>query len=390
MHRNVSHSHTDFHQPRTGCEGDLFCKQPIAQNCSANGATPTRPPAPHRTPPPKAQRPIGTSPSHVQPPEIASPTPGDQQPHTRTPLPRDTFTIEFSNLTAAFKKADCEAYMNTLSPASIDLLVTSPPYFIGKEYDHSTQVADFEQTIARLLPRISRALKPGGSVCWQLGNHVSSGGILPLDLCVANAMRKSNSFRLRNRIIWIYSHGTHARRRFSGRHETILWYTKGHDYYFNLDAVRVPQKYPGKRHYKGPNKGDYSGNPLGKNPGDYWESGALWNIPNVKANHIEKTAHPCQFPVALAQRLVLALCPPSGFVLDPFMGSGTTAVAALLHGRHFLGCDISSEYLAIAASRLRDLKLGTLKHRPDAPIHGPSPNQKVANAPDHFYSHQET
>ena len=84
------------------------------------------------------------------------------------------------------------------------------------------------------------------------------------------------------RVIWTFEHGAHARKRLSGRHETVLWYTKGDNYEFNLDQIRIPQKYPGKRHYKGPNRGELSGNPLGKNPGD------VWSIPNVKANHVEK------------------------------------------------------------------------------------------------------
>ena len=389
MTPSVSRHHIDLSQPSPVSHVPLIPGQPTAQNRSTNHHTPTRQPPPHPIPTIKPHSPTVTPHGLIEHPGNPSSTSRYHESHAPTPPPCDTFVIQFNNSTAKFSNADCEAYMKTLGPQSIDLFVTSPPYFIGKEYDPSKQIADFEQTIARLLPNISRALKAGGSVCWQLGNHVSIEGILPLDFCVANAMKQSNSFRLRNRIIWAYSHGTHARRRFSGRHETILWYTKGTEYYFDLDAVRVPQKYPGKKHYKGPNKGDYSGNPLGKNPGDYWESGALWEIPNVKANHIEKTAHPCQFPVALVQRLVLALCPPSGVVLDPFMGSGTTAVASLLHGRHFRGCDISAEYLHIAASRLHQLTLGTLKYRLDTPIHGPSRNQKVAMTPDHFHTQQE-
>ena len=295
--------------------------------------------------------------------------------------------FNISGVVAGLEQADSLAFLQSIECESVDLLVTSPPYFIGKEYDHSTLVADFKETILRLLPDLERVLKPGGSICWQVGNHVSKDGIMPLDYIVASAMRQSEKFQLRNRIIWTFSHGNHARRRFSGRHETILWYTKGNDYFFDLDAVRVPQKYPGKRHYKGPNKGEFSGNPLGKNPGDYWELGAVWDIPNVKANHVEKTGHPCQFPIALVRRLVLALCPKGGIVLDPFVGSGTTAVAALLDGRNFLGCDIADKYLEIAKSRLNSLTNGTLKFRGDIPVHVPSGKEMVAVAPDHFKIH---
>ena len=290
------------------------------------------------------------------------------------------------NVTASIDQADSADFLQTLDPVSVDLVVTSPPYFIGKEYDPSTHISDFKATITRLLPDIHRILKPGGSVCWQVGNYVSSNEIVPLDYVTARAMTKAPAFHLRNRIIWAYSHGNHERRRFSGRHETILWYTKGNDYYFDLDLVRIPQKYPGKRHYKGPNRGSYSGNPQGKNPGDLWELGAVWHIPNVKANHPEKTDHPCQYPIALVRRLVLALSPKGGVVLDPFVGSGTTALGSLLVGRNFIGCDITAKYLSITESRLLALTQGRLRFRDDVPIQAPSPNSKVATAPEHFFT----
>jgi adenine-specific DNA-methyltransferase len=143
--------------------------------------------------------------------------------------------------------------------------------------------------------------------------------------------------------------------------------------------VRVPQKYPGKRHYKGPNRGEFSGNPLGKNPSDVWE------IPNVKANHIEKTQHPCQFPVALPQRLIRALAPKDGLVCDPFLGSGTSAVAAALEGRKFVGCDIQAEYVSIARKRVTNAKTKKPRFRPaEKPIYVPSTTLAVATRPPHF------
>jgi adenine-specific DNA-methyltransferase len=184
---------------------------------------------------------------------------------------------------------------------------------MGKEYDTSHSIEDFKADQLHLAPLLVRALRDGGSLCWQVGHHVQNGVTVPLDAIVYPIFAAQEGLFLRNRIVWTFGHGVHASRRFSGRHETILWFTKGHDYHFNLDAVRVPQKYPGKRHYKGPKKGEWSGNPLGKNPSD------VWDIPNVKSRHIEKTDHPCQFPVALVQRLIRALVPAQGFVVDPFM-----------------------------------------------------------------------
>ena len=185
------------------------------------------------------------------------------------------FDSRFGETGAKLIVGDFLTFLKSLDADSVDLLVTSPPYFIGKEYDISKSIEGFEQVICELLPEAERVVKTGGSICWQVGNHVHKNSILPLDHLAANAMKTTSKFRLRNRIIWMFSHGIHSKRRFSGRHETILWYTKGEDYYFDLDSVRIPQKYPGKKHYKGPKRGEFSGNPLGKNPSDFWEIGAV-------------------------------------------------------------------------------------------------------------------
>ena len=311
-----------------------------------------------------------------------------ESPVLRLPAPVANLpTLAVNVPTATIEAADCIAFLERLPDASIDLLLTSPPYFIGKEYDDSTDVSDFERRIRALMPSIDRVLTPGGSLCWQVGNHVRHNQVMPLDHTVTRAMEPHSSFRLRNRIIWTFSHGTHLQKRFSGRHETILWYTKGNDYFFDLDAARVPQKYPGKKHYKGPNRGKFSCNPLGKNPGDFWDFGATWDIPNVKANHVEKTDHPCQFPVALARRLIVALCPEKGTVLDPFLGSGTTAIASLLEGRNFVGCDISPKYTRLSQTRIDALANGTLRYREDVPIQVPTVTDSVTLPPPHFRTH---
>lgn len=275
---------------------------------------------------------------------------------------------------------DAFEFLAKLKPGSVDLIVSSPPYCMGKEYDTSVSIDDFKADHRRLAPLLVRALRDGGSLCWQVGHHVQNGVTVPLDAIVYPIFAQQKNLFLRNRIVWTFGHGVHARRRFSGRHETILWFTKGHDYDFNLDAVRVPQKYPGKRHYKGPKKGEWSGNPLGKNPSDVWE------IPNVKSRHIEKTDHPCQFPVALVQRLVRALVRGNGWVVDPFMGSGTSAVAAALESRRFVGCDIDPSYVKIARARLAQIKDGYKSHRPlEKPIFVPSGTEAVAIRPPHFW-----
>lgn len=271
---------------------------------------------------------------------------------------------------------DALKFLADLPDNTVDLAISSPPYFMGKEYDSSCSVQDFVAVHEKFSADLIRVVKLGGSICWQVGSHVRNNVVVPLDALVYSAFSKSDELRLRNRIVWTFGHGAHCSQRFSGRHETILWFTKGDKYHFDLDAVRVPQKYPSKRHYRGPKQGQLSGNPLGKNPGDVWE------IPNVKAGHVEKTEHPCQFPVALAQRLVKSLCPLNGLVIDPFMGSGSTGVAAISEGRRFAGSDIEPRYVKIARARIKALQSGTLKIRSlDQPIHIPSKNNAVARVP---------
>ena len=198
---------------------------------------------------------------------------------------------------------------------------------------------------------------------------------------------KDAGFQLRNRIIWHFEHGLHASKRFSGRYETILWFTKTDDYTFNLDSVRIPSKYPGKLHYKGEKKGLPSGNPLGKNPSDFWPvvmqdwEAEIWDIPNVKSNHPEKTIHPCQFPIELVQRCILALT-NKHVVLDPFLGVGSAIIASIMHDRKGIGFEISDEYIDVAKKRITDYLNNTLKIRPlGKPVYKPTGKESVSQIP---------
>lgn len=263
-------------------------------------------------------------------------------------------------------KGDNRKFLASLPEKSVDLIVTSPPYNIGKSYETRTDLDSYLQMQRAVVIAAERVLSEQGSMCWQVGNWVDNGRIVPLDILLYQVFDELGLV-LRNRIIWSFGHGLHSRRRFSGRYETILWFTRDtDDYYFNLDAVRVPQKYPGKRHYKGPKAGEYSGHPIGKNPSDVWE------IPNVKSNHVEKTEHQCQFPIALVQRLVRALTPPDGTVLDPYLGVGSAACAAVLEGRKGIGSELDAGYAAIARDRVADAMAGKLRYRPlEKPIYVP-------------------
>ena len=290
-----------------------------------------------------------------------------------------------SSARASIFHGDSLDLVKAIPDGLLDLTISSPPYCMGKEYEKkSSSVNDFIDAHRSVLPEIVRATSDGGSICWQVGYHLAGRDMFPLDYAVYEVMRQMPEVSLRNRIIWTFQHGLHHRTRFGGRHEVVLWFTKGRSDRFNLDAVRVPQKYPGKRSYKGPRKGEFSGNPLGKNPGD------VWDIPNVKGNHIEKTAHPCQFPVALAQRLIRALTEENDVVFDPFMGVGSAGVAALLEKRKFLGGELQRNYVDTAAGRLRTTLDGTVRVRPiDMPIYVPSAGSAVAAVPDHFFPNFE-
>lgn len=270
---------------------------------------------------------------------------------------------------------DCLELLGALPAAAAELVVTSPPYNLGKEYEARLDLDEYVAAQARVLRECVRVLSPQGSLCWQVGNYVDRGAIVPLDTALYPVF-SALGLRMRNRIVWHFEHGLHCSRRFSGRYEVVCWFTKTDDYRFQLDPVRVPQKYPGKRHFKGPKAGQLSGNPLGKNPGD------VWVIPNVKHNHVEKTEHPCQFPVELVERLVLSMTAPGGLVVDPFLGVGTTAIAALRHGRRVAGAEIEPRYVDIAWRRLELEARGELRTRPmDRPVYQPTGRERVAQPP---------
>ncbi|MCI0377226.1 MAG: site-specific DNA-methyltransferase [Gemmataceae bacterium] len=252
---------------------------------------------------------------------------------------------------------DCRGLLERMPDDSVQLVVTSPPYNLGKEYETRLDLDTYVRQQSNVIRECVRVLNPKGSICWQTGNYVEKGAIVPLD-SILYPVFANLGLRLRNRIIWHFEHGLHCSRRLSGRYETILWFTKTDNYVFQLDDIRVPQKYPGKKFFKGPRAGDFSCNPRGKNPGD------VWLVPNVKSNHVEKTKHPCQYPVELIERLVLSLTQPDDWVLDPFLGTGSTIIAALRHGRRGAGAEILANYVDLARKRIIGALNGTLPIRP--------------------------
>lgn len=264
---------------------------------------------------------------------------------------------------------DSLEFLKSIPDNTISLIISSPPYNIGKIYEKKVAIENYLLQQKSVIKELNRILKENGSLCWEVGNFVDKGEIFPLDIYYYPIF-KELGLKLRNRIIWQFGHGLHASKRFSGRYESVLWFSKTDTYKFNLDNVRIPSKYPGKRHFKGKLKGKPSCNPLGKNPSDIWEiltndwENEIWNIPNVKANHPEKTIHPCQFPVELIERFVLALTDEADWVLDPYAGVGSTVIAAIKNNRKAIACDKDKQYVEITRQRINQYLSGELKTRP--------------------------
>lgn len=293
-----------------------------------------------------------------------------------------------------YEHQDALKFMQGLDDGSVKLIITSPPYNVGKEYEARTKIEKYLGNMVPIINEMARVLADEGSICWQVGNYVEDGEVFPLDIYYYPIF-KNLGLKLRNRIIWHFGHGLHCKNRFSGRYETILWFTKSDNYTFNLDAVRIPSKYPGKRYYKGDKRGQISGNRLGKNPEDVWEmtlerlyddwESMIWEIPNVKSNHPEKEDHPCQFPVELVERCVLALTNENDIVYDPFAGVGSSLIGALKNSRRAFGTELEQKYVDIGLSRIARLKADTLRTRPIyQEIYKPTGRERIAKVPEEW------
>lgn len=306
-----------------------------------------------------------------------------------TPMPNIDNEFSFHSQ-IVLHRGDTFNFLKTIPENTISLVITSPPYNVGKEYETKVEIETYLEKQKTVIKELVRILKKDGSLCWEVGNYIEDGEVFPLDIYYYQIFKKCG-LKLRNRIIWHFGHGLHASKRFSGRYETILWFTKNDDYIFNLDAIRVPSKYPGKRHFKGLKRGQPSCNPLGKNPSDYWEilledwNNEVWPIPNVKANHPEKTIHPCQFPIELVERCVLALTNRNDWVLDPYCGVGSALIAGLKNNRKVIGCDKEDKYIRIAKERMLRFFKGDLPYRKlGTPIYKPTGREKVSQVPEEW------
>jgi len=284
----------------------------------------------------------------------------------------------------------CADLLKSMPNGSVALVITSPPYNVGKEYEKAKPLTRYLEEQEPLIRELHRVLTVSGSICWQVGNYVDEGEVFPLDILYYDLFKRLG-MQLRNRIVWRFGHGLHASRRFSGRYEVILWFSKTEQYLFNLDPVRIASKYPGKRHFKGPKRGLPSCNPKGKNPSDVWDILAqdweheVWDIPNVKANHPEKTIHPCQFPIELVERCILALTNEGDWVLDPYCGVGSALIAAVKNGRKAVGAEREAKYVEESRKRIRRFEDGSLPIRAiGKPVFEPTGREKVSQVPQEW------
>ena len=242
-------------------------------------------------------------------------------------------------------QTDCVEALRLLPTGLVDLTVTSPPYNIGKEYETATDVDRYVAWCKKWIEGIAEASAPNSAFWLNVGYLPlpGRGKAVPISYLLWDAV----PMHFVQEIVWNYAAGVASRKSFSPRNEKFLWYVKNpFSYTFNLDDVRDPNvKYPNQK-----KNGKLKCNPLGKNPTDVWE------IPKVTSGKdrasAERTPHPAQFPIAVIDRIVRACSNRGDLVLDPFMGSGTTAEVALATGRFVLGFELEPRYIEIAKQRV--------------------------------------
>lgn len=246
--------------------------------------------------------------------------------------------------------------MTEIETGTVDLVVTSPPYNIDIQYGNKTakgkvleskgikyrdnmEEEDYRRMLASVFSECKRVVKDTGSIWINIKNRVVGGVVLP-PFWIQDFF---DDLYLKNLIIWNFDWGGSTNRRFAPRYEFVFWFVKNKDHYtFNLDDVKIPALNYRPDRYKS----------QWKNPTD------VWRISMVSGNFEERTSHPAQYPEELVERILLAGTNRGDVVLDPFMGSGTSAVVAKKLGRHYLGYETVKEYCDIARERLEKTEAG--------------------------------
>lgn len=262
---------------------------------------------------------------------------------------------------------DAISGLDRIPDGSIDLILTDPPYGLGKDYGNDSDKqasAEYLAWTERWIDAVLPKLKPTGSLyiflTWRYSPEIF-------------VMLKQRMTML-NEIIWdrrVPSMGGSVRN-FTSVHDTIGFFAKGKGHYFDLDAVRIPYDAVTK---KARSRSIFVGAKwleLGYNPKD------VWSVSRLHKEDPERADHPTQKPLEIIERMVRASCPPGGIVLDPFMGSGTTAIAARRCGRHFVGFELNPDYCQIIQDRLAspEAELSVQSNLPTEPVRAKIPNVK--------------
>ena len=241
---------------------------------------------------------------------------------------------------------DCLSAMRELPPDLVALTITSPPYNIGKLYEKVMPIGDYLRWSEEWIGQVFRLTADNGAFWLNVG-------YVPLEnrakaLPLAYLLWDKIPFYLIQEVVWNYGAGVAARHSLSPRNEKLLWYVKDQENYtFNLDEIRDPDvKYPNQK-----KNGKLRCNTLGKNPSDVWQIAKVTSGQNRSSK--ERAPHPAQFPLDLIDRVMKGFSNPGDVVLDPFMGSGTTAESAIRNGRYAIGFEINKEYCEYSAERLR-------------------------------------
>lgn len=234
---------------------------------------------------------------------------------------------------------DCIDILSKLPSSSIDLIITSPPYNTGKSYENNLTIEEYKEFAKRWVCDVPRIVKNNGSFWLNVGYiKIGPNEALPLTYIYYPLIQ----MKLIQEIVWHYEGGMSYKKRFTHRTERWMWFSHNPDQVnFYLDQVRdlSLNLTTDKRNH-----------PLGKNPTDLWSfNRVVSGTGKVK----EKTSHPCQFPEKMIERIILSCSKEGDLILDPFVGSGTTAVVAKKLGRRYLGIEKEIIYVQEAEKRLK-------------------------------------
>ncbi len=242
---------------------------------------------------------------------------------------------------------DCIDGLEKLLPSDIKIntTITSPPYNIGKEYEKIMPLEEYINWLTNVSNLVFNVTADNGAYLLNLGylSVNKKGRAVPIPYLLWDKL----DFFLNQEIIWNYGAGVASKKYLSPRNEKVLWYVKDqNNYVFNLDTIRDPDvKYPNQK-----KNGKLRCNTLGKNPSDVWQIAKVTSGQNRSS--LERMPHPAQFPEDLIKRMISGFSNIGDIILDPFIGSGTTAKTAMLQNRYFLGFEINTKYCKTIQYRL--------------------------------------